>query len=204
MVMKLLIGRKLGMTTVFENETAVPVTILEAGPCFVSQIKTIEKDKHNKIQIAFGESKNTNKAQKQHLKKAKANQSLKYFKEFEIGEDEKFELGSEIKADIFNDIKNVDITGISKGHGFSGTTKRHNFSLGPKTHGSHNYRKPGSIGSTGPQRVLKGKKMAGQYGNTKHTSKKLKIIKIDLENNLIFARGAVPGANNGIVVIKSE
>jgi len=202
--MKLILGRKIGMTTVFEKDSAIPVTILEAGPCFVSQIKTMGKDGYNSVQIAYGEAKRINKAQSQQLKKAKINKNLKYFHEFKASKDEKYEGGSEIKVDIFDGVKSVDITGISKGHGFSGTTKRHGFSLGPKTHGSKNYRKPGSIGSTGPQRVLKGKKMAGQYGNKKHTVKKLKLIKTDVEQNLLYVKGAVPGANNGIVVIKDN
>jgi len=204
--MKAILGKKIGMTTYFDAENAIPATVLEVGPCFVSQIKTVGNDGYCSIQIAFGNTKKIKKPQSGHLKKAKITKDLKNIREFRITDDEvkNYQLGQEIKADIFKPGDLIDAEGISKGKGFAGTVKRHNFSTGPKTHGSHNYRKPGSIGATGPQRVLKGTKMAGHMGARKVTAKNIKILEIDLDKNLMFVRGAVPGANTGIVFLKSK
>ncbi len=201
---KMLIGKKLGMTSVFIDEKAVPATVISLGPCFVSQIKTEKKDGYNAIQLAYGKSKSVNKPQKQHLKKAKLAEDLKSQYEFRTGDTSKFEPGMEIKCDIFETGLSVDATSISKGKGFQGTVKRHNFNTGPKTHGSKNYRKPGSIGATGPQRVLRGKKMAGHMGNQKATIKNLKILEIDIEKNVMILKGAIPGINGSTMVIKDS
>ncbi|HRV76165.1 MAG: 50S ribosomal protein L3 [Candidatus Nomurabacteria bacterium] len=201
--MKAIIGTKLGMTQVV-NEAGhlVPVTLVEAGPCTVTQIKNIEKDGYSAIQLGYGESKKLNKAQTGHLKQAAS--SSKKLKEFRVEEEsisEELKVGSNVTIANFEEGDVVKVTAISKGKGFAGTIKRHNFSRGPVSHGSHNVRGPGSIGSMYPQKVFKGKKMAGHMGNEQVTTRGLKVAYLDAAANIIGIKGAIPGPNKGIVYI---
>ena len=203
--MRGLIARKMGMSQLFdENGSAVPVTILQAGPCSVTQVKTIDNDGYDAVQIAYGDKKekNTNKPLKGHFKKADVNPT-RYLVEFDIVPGFDYKLGQVFNSSIFKEGDLVKVTGTSKGRGFSGVMKRHGFGGGPKTHGQREHpRSAGSIGqASDPSRVFKGMKMAGQYGNKKKTVENLKIVKIDLENNYIFVKGAVPGSNNGMVIV---
>ena len=210
----MILGKKLGMTQIFnEKGEAIAVTLVEAGPCYVTQIKSSEKDGYQAIQIGFGKSKKIKKPLSGHLKKAKIKENLKYLTEmriegtqeevFKIG-DKEVKAGDAIDASVFTQNESIDVSGRSKGKGFAGTIKRHNFSRGPETHGGDNVRRPGSIGMCSfPARVFKGKKMAGHMGNAKVTVKNLKVAKIDPENNLLMISGSVPGPNGGIVGIKA-
>ena len=200
--MKKIIAKKIGMTHIFDEAgNFVPVTVVEAGPCIVTQIKTVENEGYNAIQIGFGKGKNLVKPLLGHLKKSKA--ESKILREIKLENiDESVKVGDEIKVDIFSEGDLVKVVGTSKGKGFAGTIKRHNFHRGPKTHGSHNYRAPGSIGAAYPEHVFKGKKLPGQMGHEQVTVKDLKIIKIDKENNLLAIRGAIPGPKKSIVLIK--
>ena len=200
--MKALLAKKIGMTQIFdESGVMTPVTVLEAGPCAVTQLKSVEMDGYNAVQIGFGDAKHQPKPQAGHLKPAKANS--KHLAEYRIDTDQTdLTVGSELKADIFAVGESIQVSAISKGKGFAGTIKRHNFHRGPKTHGSHNYRAPGSIGAGYPQHVFKGQKMAGQMGNAKVTVKNLKIMEVDAVNNLIVVRGAVPGPKKSLVLVQ--
>jgi len=203
--MRGLIARKMGMSQLFDdNGSAVPVTILQAGPCSVTQVKTIDNDGYDAVQIAYGDKKekNTNKPLKGHFKKADVNPT-RYLVEFDIVPGFDYKLGQVFNSSIFKQGDLVKVTGTSKGRGFSGVMKRHGFGGGPKTHGQREHpRSAGSIGqASDPSRVFKGMKMAGQYGNKKKTVENLKVVKIDLENNYIFVKGAVPGSNNGMVIV---
>jgi large subunit ribosomal protein L3 len=202
-----IIGQKLGMTRLFDElGNAIPVTVIQAGPCVVIQVKTQENDSYNAIQLGFGErkAKNTPGPLKGHLKKSgdKLYHILKEVRDFEAKESLK--PGDEIKADIFNAGDKVSISGISKGRGFAGVVKRHKFGGGPKTHGqSDRLRAPGSIGqSSYPSRVFKGTKMAGRMGAKSVTVRNMQIVKVDSENNLLIVKGAIPGAPKGYVIIK--
>jgi large subunit ribosomal protein L3 len=204
--MKFLLGKKLGMSQMFDsNGKIIPVTVVEAGPCFVTQIRTKDKEGYEAVQIGFGGTKKSNKARKGHLKKAMGQASeinLKHLKEFRI-ENGKFEAGQEIKADVFQEGDKVKVSGISKGKGFAGVVKRHGFKGAPKSHGTkHNLRKPGSIGSTTPERVVKGKRMAGRMGSDRMSIKNLKIASVDVENNILAIKGAIPGRNGSLVEIR--
>lgn len=198
---KFLLGKKLGMSQMFDDkERAIPVTIFEAGPCYVAQIKTREKDGHEAVQIGFGTAKRVNKPRSGHLAKIKI-QNLKWLREYRT--EDKFELGDEIKADIFQVGDIVKVSGISKGKGFAGVVKRHGFRGAPASHGTkHNLRAPGSIGSSFPERVMKGKKMAGRMGGERVSIKNLEIASVDTENNLIAIKGAVPGNKGSLVEIR--
>ncbi len=201
--MKAIIGRKIGMTQVFDKKgIPQPVTIIEAGPCYISQIKTSQKDGYSAIQLVFGQTKKINKTAKGHLNKAKITKDLKNIKEFKVGDPEKYQPGQEIKVDIFQTGDKVDIIGISKGKGFAGVIKRHGFSRGPQTHGSHHHRRPGSIGSMFPEHVVKGKKMPGHLGSDRVTVKNLPVFKADADKNILMVRGAVPGSAKNIIQIK--
>jgi large subunit ribosomal protein L3 len=202
--MKALLGTKIGMTQIIsEDGRAVPVTLIQAGPVTVTQVKTVETDGYNAVQVGFDEGKNLSKAVAGHLKAA--NVTPKHIREFRISaEDESEELtvGSTIDVTTFELGDVVDATGISKGKGFAGTIKRHNFERHKKTHGGKgNTRKPGSIGSMYPQKVFKGKRMAGRMGHEQVTVKNLVVSYIDAENNLIGLKGAVPGPKKGLIVI---
>lgn len=200
-----LIGKKIGMTQIFdESGKVIPVTVVEAGPCTVTQIKTMDNDGYEAIQVGFGDVKvsRVNKPMKGHFDKADV-APKKTLKEFRLESIEGIEVGNILKADIFEVGEVVDVKGTSKGHGTAGAIKRWNFSRLRMTHGTGpNHRHAGSLGAcSSPSRVFKGKKMAGHYGHETVTVQNLKVAKIDTENNLIAIKGAIPGPKGGIVVI---
>lgn len=206
--MKGMIGKKIGMTQVFDEQgTVIPVTVIQAGPCYVTQIRNSERDGYVSVQLGYGETKpkNLTKGQLGHLKKADL-PALRYLREFRLPDNAKIavEEGQEIKVDIFAQGELVDVIGISKGRGFAGTIKRHGFARGPKTHGqSDRMRSPGSIGMCAtPGRTLKGKRMAGRMGNARVTVQNLSLIVVNAEKNLLAVKGSVPGAKGSIVMIK--
>lgn len=200
-----ILAKKIGMTQIFEDGKFIPVTVVEAGPNYVLQKKTVENDGYTALQLGFDEKKekNTTKPVMGIFKKAGVNPQ-RFVKELRVDSVEGLELGQEIKADVLADVAYVDITGTSKGKGTSGVMKRHGFGGNRASHGvSRNHRLGGSIGmSSWPGKVLKGKRMAGQYGNVTVTVQNLKVVKVDAENNLVLIKGAVPGAKNGYIVIK--
>ena len=200
--MKTLIGTKIGMTQILADDgVMIPVTILSAGPCTVTQVKSVDSDGYNAVQIGYGSGKNLSNAVSGHVKAAKT--TPKTIKEVRVSELPEISVGDELKTDIFSIGDVVDITGTSKGKGWAGGIKRHNFTRHRKTHGGKgNTRKVGSIGSMYPQKVFKGKKMAGQMGNEQVTVKNLTVAFIDNEKNLIGIKGAVPGPKKGILVVK--
>ena len=200
--MKTLLGTKLGMTQILADDgKAVPVTIIQAGPVTVTQVKTVETDGYNAVQVAYGSGKNLSKAVAGHTKSAKV--TPKYIREFRVEEvPSDVKVGDEINVSAFAVGDFVDATGTSKGKGFAGTIKRHNFERHRKTHGGKgNTRKPGSIGSMYPQKVFKGKTMAGQMGTERVTVKHLEVAYVDPETNVIGLKGAVPGPRKGLIVI---
>jgi large subunit ribosomal protein L3 len=203
-----LLGNKIGMTQIFdESGNIIPVTILKVGPCVITQIKSTLKDGYNSIQIGYGNvsGKSLNQPKLGHLQKSNL-QPLKYLKEFRVNEIEEFEIGQVLNVDSFSTGQLVNIRGKSIGKGFSGLQKRYNFTRGPMTHGSKNHRAPGSIGmGTTPGRVLPGKKMAGQLGNKMITVKKLNVIQINLNENILVVKGSVPGKpGNLLSIVPSE
>ncbi len=203
-----ILGVKKGMTQIFSDDgLVVPVTIVEAGPCYVTQKKTREKDGYIAVQIAFQDKKEkrTSKAMRGHFAKAKVG-NKRIVREFRFSDYEELEVGTELKADRFSAGDQVMVSAVSKGKGFQGVVKRHNFAGGPKTHGqSDRLRAPGSIGqSSYPSRVFKGIKMAGRMGNDRITLKNVPVVKVDAENNLIYLKGSIPGAKNSIVEIKTK
>ena len=205
---KAIIGKKLGMTQIFaENGAVVPVTVIEAGPCVVVQKKTTETDGYNAIQVGYEDvsEKHVNKPAKGHFAKAGVT-AKKHLKEFRLDDAEKYEVGAVIAVDTFAAGEKVDVTGITKGHGYSGAVKRWGHHMLQATHGTGPiHRQVGSMGANStPSRVFKNKKMAGQYGNEKLTVLNLEVIKIDAEKNLIAVKGAIPGAKNGIVFIRDS
>lgn len=200
--MKALLGTKIGMTQIIsEDGSVVPVTIIQAGPMTVTQVKTVEKDGYNAVQVAYGEGKNLSKAVAGHVKSAEI--TPKYIREIRVEElPEGLKVGDKIDVSEFELGDVVHATGTSKGKGFAGTVKRWNFNTSKKTHGGNgNVRKPGSIGSMYPQKVFKGKKMAGRMGHERVTVKNLTVAYIDQESNLIGLKGAVPGPKKGLVMI---
>ena len=202
--MKGILGKKLGMTQIFTEEgIVVPVTVVEAGPNVVTQVKTVEKDGYNAIQVGFEDAKekSLNKPQKGHL--AAANVLKKHLKEFRVDAVEEFTVGQEIKADLFAAGEKIDVTGTSKGKGFQGPIKRHGQSRGPESHGSRYHRRPGSMGACSfPGRVFKNKKLAGHMGSVKVTVQNLEVVRVDADKNLILVKGAIPGPKGSIVTIK--
>lgn len=200
-----LIGEKLGMTQVFNEDGAViPVTVIKVEPLTITQIKTVEKDGYNAIQVGLipAKEKHLTKAQKGHLEKNKLG-LFRVLKEFRVEDTSAYEVGQVLDATVLENIEKVDVTAKSIGKGFQGTVKRHNFSRGPMSHGSKNHRAPGSIGAgTTPGRVYKGKKMAGNMGNEKVTVTKLKVVKIDNEKNILLVKGSVPGPEGKLVTVK--
>ncbi len=199
--MKALITRKVGMTsTISEDGATVAVTLLSASPNVVTQLKTTETDGYTAVQVGTGESK-LNKAEAGHFEKSKISPSVvREFRVPEITED--LRLGEQLTAEVFSVGDMVNVTGISKGKGWAGTIKRHNFHRGRKTHGGGSYRRPGSIGSMYPQKIFKGKKMAGQMGHEQVTVQNLKVAIVDMELGVIGVVGAVPGPRKGVVLIK--
>ncbi|MFH1843556.1 MAG: 50S ribosomal protein L3 [bacterium] len=200
-----LIGKKLGMTRQFdENGRSIPVTVIEAGPCVVTQVKTENSDGYDAVQIGFGhrKPKNTPMPLQGHFRNA-GTTPLRIVREFRLDEATELKLGDQIDLSILSELAKVDVTGTTKGHGFSGVIKRWNQHRGPASHGSKNVRMSGSIGMhTKPGHVVKGKHMAGQYGNKRETKRNLKIVLIDQERNLLLVKGSVPGHRNGIVFIR--
>lgn len=206
-MVKAILGTKLGMTQIFDEiGRAIPVTVVKAGPCVVVQKKTIETDGYNAIQVGFGEAKEQelNKPEKGHLSKAEV-KPVKYLREFRVDDPEAYQIGQELKvADIFADGDFVDVSGTSKGKGFAGTIKRHNFARGPMSHGSKNHRRPSAAGPKGPARIFKGKKMPGRMGGESVTVQRLQIVKVDGERDLLLVKGAIPGARKSLVTIKGS
>jgi large subunit ribosomal protein L3 len=199
-----LLGNKIGMTQIFdESGNIIPVTILKVGPCIITQIKTEMKDGYNAIQVGYSNTSNKSLTQSElgHLQKSNI-QPLKYLKEFRIDNVDDFEVGQVLNVDLLSINQLVNIKGKTVGKGFSGLQKRHNFTRGPMTHGSKNHRAPGSIGmGTTPGRVLPGKKMAGQLGNKLTTIKKLKVIQLSSEENILIIKGSVPGKPGNLLSI---
>ena len=200
-----LIGKKLGMTSQFSSEgRSVPVTVIEAGPCVVTQVKTVESDGYNALQLGFGEGnqKRTSKPLQGHLDKSGVG-TVRILKEVSVENPEEFSPGQKVTVEIFDVGERVEVIGTTKGRGFSGVIKRHGFHGGKKTHGSHSHRIPGSIGSSAwPARVTKGKKMPGRYGHDRKTVRNLEIFDIRPKENLILLKGAVPGHKSGFVTIR--
>jgi large subunit ribosomal protein L3 len=205
--MKTIIGRKIGMTQIFdETGKVIPVTVIEAGPCVVAQVKSVETDGYNAIQLGFGDVKESklNRPEKGHFKKA--NLSLKkHLREFRMDSLEGINVGDEIKVDTFVAGDRIDVQGTSKGKGFQGVIKRHGQSRGPMGHGSMYHRRPGSMGPTStPGRVFKGKKLPGHMGRVTVTIQNLDVVKVDLDKNAILVKGSVPGAKGAILKLKTS
>lgn len=202
--MKAILGKKIGMTQLFmEDGTIVPVTVVEAGPCVVTQKKTVETDGYSAIQIAFGDirEKLVTKPLKGHFKKAGVAQK-RSLREYHVDNTDDYTLGQEIKVDVFEKGDVVDVQGTSKGKGFQGTIARHNAARGPMTHGSRNKRRPGSIGACAdPSRVIKGKKMPGHMGSETVTVQNIEVVGVDVDKNVLLVKGAVPGARGGLLSI---
>lgn len=203
--MSALLGKKIGMTNVFSSDgKLVPVTVLQVGPCVVTQVKTEETDGYTALQLGFDEKpvEKLNKPIAGHLKKA-TDKGFKVLREFRADNVEDVEAGATLNVDMFSVGEKVSVTGISKGRGFQGTIKRHGFSRGPETHGNRNHRKPGSVGNSAwPGKIIKGKKMPGHMGVDKTTVKNLTIVDIKHDDNLILVKGAVPGFKTGVVEVR--
>jgi large subunit ribosomal protein L3 len=203
----MLIGKKIGMTQIFEESgKVVPVSVVEAGPCPIIQVKTLEKEGYTAIQIGFDETKasRVNEPEAGHFKKAGV-PVRRILREIRVEDPSTFKVGDTLDVKLFEGAKIVHVTGTSKGRGFAGTIKRHNFQRGRKTHGNKNYREPGSVGSSAyPSRTMPGKRMPGRMGGVKRTTRNLTLVQIDAENNLLFIKGSIPGANNGIVFVRSD
>jgi large subunit ribosomal protein L3 len=200
-----LIGRKLGMTRVFGDDgRVVPVTVIGATPNTVTRLRSAEQDGYTAVQLGAGTARRVTKPVAGQFKELpKEQQRPAAVREFRIGADEAYEVGQQLDVSLFEAGDLVDVVGLSKGHGFTGTIARHNFKRGPKTHGSDNYRKPGSVGAgTTPGRVFKNTKMAGHMGDARVTVKKLKVVRVDPERNLLLVKGAVPGARNGLLLVQ--
>lgn len=200
-----ILGRKLGMTQVFdERGHVVPVTVIEAGPCVVIQKKTPENDGYSAIQVGFGSMRESlaNKPLRGHFQKAGV-RPLRFLREFRVDNVESYEVGQEIKVDIFAPGEKVDVTGTSKGKGFAGGIKRHGFQRGPMKHGSKYHRRPGSLAAKGPARVFKGRRLPGHMGVERVTVQNLEVVRVDPERNLLVLRGAVPGPRRSLVMIRS-
>jgi large subunit ribosomal protein L3 len=200
-----LLGTKIGMTHIWDDEgRVIPVTVIQAGPVYVTQIKTEEKDGYNAVQIGFEEisDKNLSFPKFGHLKKAGVKTNLRYLREVRVDKVDSFTLGQEIDVNVFTEGDKVDVVGISKGRGFAGGVKRHHFKGQHMTHGYMTHRRPLSSGATGPQRVFKGTRKPGHMGDVQRTQPGLRVVKIDAERNLILVNGSVPGANGELVTIR--
>jgi len=200
--MKGILGKKIGCSSFFTESETIPVTLIQAGPCYVTQIKTVEKDDYNAIQIGFEETRKIKKPQKGHLEKVGKN--LKYFAEIKVDDPNQYKIGDQIDVSIFKEGDLIDVTGTSKGRGFAGRIKRWGQKRGPKTHGSKHYRDVGSTGSRFPQKTNKGRRMPGHYGNETVTVRNLQIVKVDSNLNMIAIKGAIPGARGGLVFVKES
>ncbi|NLY67062.1 MAG: 50S ribosomal protein L3 [Tissierellia bacterium] len=205
--MKNILGRKIGMTQVFTDDgTVIPVTVVEAGPVTVVQKKTVEKDGYNAIQVGFGDvsERKLNKPLKGHFDKAEV-EYKRFLREFRVDNVEDYEIGQEIKVDVFEDGDKVDVTGRSKGKGTQGVIKRHNFGRGPESHGSKYHRGGGARSAAAyPGRVFKGRKGPGRMGNERVTVQNLEIVKVDADRNLLLIKGAVPGPKGGLLIIRES
>ena len=205
--MKAIIGKKIGMTQIFdESGKVIPVTAIEAGPCVVAQVKTVETDGYNAIQLGFGEVKESkvNKPEKGHFAKASI-KPTKHLREFRVNEVENYKVGDEVKVDTFVVGDKLDVQGTSKGKGFQGVIKRHGQSRGPMGHGSMYHRRPGSMGPTStPGRVFKGKKLPGHMGVQTITIQNLDVVRVDTDKNVILVKGSVPGVKGAILKIKTS
>jgi large subunit ribosomal protein L3 len=205
-VNKAILGTKIGMTQIFDEAgQAIPVTVIEAGPCLVVQKKTIENDGYNAIQLGFSvvDEKKLNKPQKGHFAKSQL-KTLRHLKEVRVEDAAAYEQGQEIKADVFVTGDWVDVVGTSKGKGFAGGIKRHGMHRGPMKHGSKYHRGSGSLGAKGPARVFRGRKLPGRMGGERVTVQKLLVVKVDPELNLLLVKGAIPGPKKSLVTIKSS
>ncbi len=202
-----ILGRKLGMTQVWgEDDDIVPVTVIEAGPCVVSQVKTCDSDGYEAVQLGFGDikEKHVNKPMKGHFDKAGVTPT-RYLREVRVDDASEYSVGDTVKVDdVFSDVAKVDVTGVSKGKGFAGVIKRHNFSGGPGAHGSRFHRAPGSIGQcASPSRVFKGVRLPGHMGCDTVTVKNLQVVRIDDEQNILLVKGAVPGGKGALLQIRT-
>ena len=200
-----LLGKKLGMTQIFdETGRVIPVTVLQVGPCVVTQLKTKERDGYEAVQLGFGESKRLNRPERGQRKAAGTNS--RYLREMKANDISGYEVGQVLDCSLFPVGARVDVAGTSKGKGFQGTVKRHGFAGGPKTHGqSDRHRAPGSIGSSAtPGRVFKNMKMAGQMGNERKTVQGLEVVRVDPEKNLVLVRGSVPGHDDGLLIVRTS
>jgi len=201
-----LIGKKIGMTQIFDEKgNVIPVTVIEAGPCVVAQVKTVETDGYNSIQLGFGDikDKHINKPKAGHFAKSKI-ANKKHLREFRLDSIEGMKVGDELKADVFQAGEKIDIQGTSKGKGFQGVIKRHGQHRGPMGHGSMYHRRPGSMGPTStPGRVFKGKKLPGHMGRVTVTIQNLDVVRVDMDKNVILVKGSVPGCKGAILKIKS-
>ncbi|WP_434510610.1 50S ribosomal protein L3 [Desulfitobacterium sp. AusDCA] len=198
-----ILGKKVGMTQVFTEEgKLIPVTVVEAGPCFVVQKKTVATDGYNAIQVGFNElrEKLSNKPAKGHFQKADL-KPLRWVREFRVENVEAYEVGQEIKADVFTAGDAVDVVGVSKGKGFQGMIKRHHGQRGPMKHGSKYHRRTGSLGAKGPARVFKGRLLPGRMGGDRVTVQNLQIVRVDADKNMILVKGALPGAKKGLLIL---
>lgn len=206
MTMTGIIGKKVGMTQLFDDDgNVIAVTVVQAGPCPVTQVKTVETDGYAAVQLAFEEckDKHLSKPELGHLKKAGLKHGMRHLAEFDNGGG--LQIGDVVTVESFADGQSVTVAGISKGKGFQGTVRRHHFGRGPESHGSHNIRQPGSIGASAyPSRVYKGMRMGGHMGSERVTQRGLKIVRCDVENNLLLIKGSVPGAKNSVVVIEGR
>ncbi|MCL6558678.1 MAG: 50S ribosomal protein L3 [Firmicutes bacterium] len=201
-----ILGIKAGMTQIFkEDGTAVPVTVIQAGPCVVVQKKLPETDGYSAVQVGFGEKKErlVNKPLKGHFNRANL-KPVRYLRELRLDDVSGYEVGQQIKVDIFAPGDKVDVVGISRGRGFAGGIKRHGFHRGPMAHGSKYHRRPGSLGAKGPARVFKGRRLPGHYGVERVTVQNLEVVKVDPERNLLAIKGSVPGVRGGLLIIKDS
>lgn len=201
-----ILGKKLGMTQVFDEAgRVIPVTVVEAGPCVVVQKRTVENDGYSAIQVGFGDikEKHVNRPMKGHFKRADV-APRRHLREFRLENAEGYEVGQELKADLFAAGELVDVTGTSKGHGFTSAIKRWNFRRGPSAHGSKYHRRTGSLGFRRAARVPKGRKLPGRYGAERVTIQGLKVVKVDPERNLLLIKGAVPGVKGALLIIRDS
>lgn len=199
-----ILGKKVGMTQVFtEDGKLIPVTVVEAGPCFVVQKKTANTDGYNAIQIGFSFKRESlaNKTEKGHFQKASL-KPLRFVREFKVDDVDAYQIGQEIKADVFSVGDRIDVVGISKGKGFAGMIKRHGARRGPMKHGSKYHHRTGSLGAKGPARVFKGRKLPGRTGGERVTVQNLEVVRVDADRNMILIKGAVPGAKKGLLILK--
>lgn len=206
MMTKAILARKVGMTQVYNEEgRVVPVTVLEAGPCRVVQVKDEASDGYNSIQLGFVEKKEqrANRPLKGHFQKAKL-KPMRYLREFKVDDPAQYSPGQEIKADSFSAGDYVDISAVARGKGFAGSIKKMGFGRGPKTHGSHYHRGPGSLGSVAPARVFKGRRLPGRKGGWRRTVQGLFIVEADAEKNILLIKGSVPGPRGGLVEVKES